>query len=60
MIAARKEANNIEDMRERAIAYHDTVAPYFQKIRAHIDRLELVVDDKMWTLPKYRELLFIR
>ncbi len=60
MIAARKEANTIEDMRERAIAYHDTVAPYFQKIRAHIDRLELVVDDKMWTLPKYRELLFIR
>ncbi|MBR5533134.1 MAG: glutamine synthetase III [Bacteroidales bacterium] len=60
MIAARKEANKIEDMRERAIAYHDTVAPYFQKIRANIDRLELVVDDKMWTLPKYRELLFIR
>ena len=60
MIAARKEANKIEDMRERAIAYHDTVSPYFQKIRANIDRLELVVDDKMWTLPKYRELLFIR
>ena len=60
MIAARKEANKIEDMRERAIAYHDTVSPCFQKIRANIDRLELVVDDKMWTLPKYRELLFIR
>ena len=60
MIAARKEANKIEDMRERAMAYHDTVSPYFQKIRANIDRLELVVDDKMWTLPKYRELLFIR
>ncbi len=60
MIAARKEANKIEDMRERAIAYHDAVSPYFQKIRANIDRLELVVDDKMWTLPKYRELLFIR
>ena len=60
MIAARKEANKIEDMRERAIAYHETVSPYFKKIRANIDRLELVVDDKMWTLPKYRELLFIR
>ncbi|MEG1574381.1 MAG: glutamine synthetase III [Bacteroidales bacterium] len=60
MVDARKEANKIEGMRQRAIAYHDTVAPYLSKIRAHIDRLELVVDDQLWTLPKYRELLFIR
>ena len=60
MTEARKCANRIEEQRARAIAYHDTVAPYFDEIRRHIDRLEEIVDDQMWPLPKYRELLFIR
>ena len=47
-------------MREKAVAYHDTVAPLFDEIRYHIAKLELMIDDEMWTLPKYRELLFIR
>ena len=60
MVEARKIANRIQDEREKAIAYHDTVFPYLDEIRYHIDKLELIVDDRMWTLPKYRELLFIR
>ena len=60
MIEARKVANKITDEREKAIAYHDTIAPMLEEIRYHIDKLELIVDDQMWTLPKYRELLFIR
>ena len=60
MIAARKIANKIESEREKAIAYHDTVYPHMDVIRYHIDKLELMVDDEMWPLPKYRELLFIR
>ena len=60
MVEARKVANKIESEREKAIAYHDTVAPMLEQIRYHIDKLELIVDDQMWTLPKYRELLFIR
>jgi len=60
MIEARKVANRIENERTKAVAYHDTVAPYFEKIRHNIDELELIVDNEMWTLPKYRELLFIR
>ena len=60
MVAARKVANKIVDEREKAIAYHDTIAPMLEQIRYHIDKLELIVDDQMWTLPKYRELLFIR
>lgn len=60
MIEARKCANRIEDPREKAIAYHDTVATCFEEIRKHTDRLEEVVDDQMWPLPKYRELLFLR
>jgi len=60
MIEARKVANRIENEREKAVAYHDTVAPYFEKIRYNIDKLELIVDNEMWPLPKYRELLFIR
>jgi glutamine synthetase len=60
MVEARKVANKIEEVREKAIAYHDTVFPMFDLIRYHIDKLELIVDDEMWTLPKYRELLFIR
>ena len=60
MIEARKRANRIEDQRAKAIAYHDTVAGYFDEIRHHIDKLEEIVDDQIWPLPKYRELLFIR
>lgn len=60
MIDARKKANNIECEREKAIEYHDVVAPYLDEIRYHIDKLELIVDNDMWPLPKYRELLFIR
>ena len=60
LVAARKVANRIVDEREKAIAYHDTVAPFFDSIRRQIDKLELIVDDAFWPLPKYRELLFIR
>ena len=47
-------------MREKAIAYHDTVEVYFDRIRDHVDKLEEIVDDQIWPLPKYRELLFLR
>ncbi|GAB6011791.1 glutamine synthetase III family protein [Viscerimonas tarda] len=57
---ARKKANTIESEREKAVEYHDIVAPYFDEIRYHIDKLELIVDNEMWPLAKYRELLFIR
>lgn len=60
MVEARKVANKIMDEREKAVAYHDTISPMLEQIRYHIDKLELIVDDQMWTLPKYRELLFIR
>ena len=60
MVEARKVANKIADKREKAIAYHDNISPMLEQIRYHIDKLELIVDDQMWTLPKYRELLFIR
>ena len=60
MVNARKVANKIADEREKAVAYHDTVETWFQPIRYQIDTLELVVADELWTLPKYRELLFIR
>ena len=60
MVEARKVANKITSEREKAIAYHDTISPMLERIRYHIDKLELIVDDQMWTLPKYRELLFIR
>ena len=60
MVEKRKVVNKIENIREKAIAYHDEIAPYMDSIRYHIDKLELIVEDGMWTLPKYRELLFIR
>lgn len=60
MVEARKVANKCLSERDKAIAYHDTIAPMLEQIRYHIDKLELIVDDQMWTLPKYRELLFIR
>ena len=60
LIDARRVANRIEDVFERAVAYHDTVAPLLEDIRYHVDKLELIVDDELWPLPKYREMLFIR
>ena len=60
MVNARKAARQIDTEREKAIAYHDTVRPCMDEIRYHIDKLELLVDNEMWPLPKYRELLFIR
>ena len=57
---ARRVANRIENIHQRAIAYHDTVCPKMEDIRREIDKLELIVEDGLWTLPKYRELLFIR
>lgn len=60
MINARKEANRIADERTKAVAYHDNVVPAMERIRYHIDKLELMVDNEMWPLPKYREMLFIR
>ena len=60
LVAKRKVANKIESEREKAIAYHDSIVGLMEEIRYHIDKLELIVDDRMWTLPKYRELLFIR
>ena len=59
MRQARKAANTLDTPRQKAIAYHDTVAPLLQDIRYHVDKLELIVDDQLWPLPKYRELLFI-
>jgi len=60
MVEARKIANVIESVRSKAIEYHDKVAPYLDEIRNQVDQLELIVDDELWTLPKYRELLFMR
>ena len=60
MVNARKVANKIDEPRTKAVAYHDTVETYLEPIRYHIDKLELIVADELWTLPKYRELLFIR
>ena len=60
LVNARKVANRIEDAREKAIAYHDNIVPKMAAIRYQVDKLELVVSDELWTLPKYRELLFIR
>ncbi len=60
MVDARRIANRIESERDKAIAYHDTVLPKMENIRYHIDKLELMVDNEIWPLPKYRELLFVR
>ena len=60
MIETRKRVNRLTDERALAVAYHDEVAPFLDSIRYHIDKLELIVEDDMWTLPKYRELLWIR
>jgi len=60
MIMARKKANKIEDAPELAHAYYNSVLPYFEKIRYHADKLELLIDDELWPLPKLREMLFTR
>jgi glutamine synthetase len=60
MVEARKKANVIEDIREKAILYDEKVKPFFQLIRYHADKLEQLVDDCLWPLPKFRELLFIK
>ncbi len=60
MIEARKKANEIEDAHKKSLAYCEKVFPYLESIRYHVDKLELVVDNEKWPLPKYRELLFTR
>ncbi len=60
MTEARKAANKLDDLPEKAQAYRDNVMSYFDPIRYHVDKLEMLVDDELWPLPKYRELLFIR
>ena len=60
MVDARRVANKVTDERKKALIYHDDVLPHMDKIRYHIDKLELMVDNEIWPLPKYRELLFIR
>ncbi len=60
MIEARKKANDTEDLHKRALMYCHEVKTFFDKIRYHADKLELIVDDKLWPMPKYRELLFMR
>jgi glutamine synthetase len=60
MIEERKKANVIEDSYKKALAYESKVKPYLDEIRYHIDKLELIVDNEIWPLPKYREMLFTR
>ncbi len=61
MISERKKANAVSDTKKRAIAYCDNVKDkYFDEVRYHVDKLEMLVDDAYWTLPKYREMLFLR
>ena len=59
MTSLRMTANHIEDQRQRALAFHDTIVPIMEDIRKHVDELEMWIDDQLWTLPKYRELLFV-
>ena len=60
MTEARKVANHMDSYKDKAFAYEENVRPYLEKIRDHIDHLEMEVDDEIWPLPKYRELLFSR
>lgn len=60
MINERKKANDIESSRDKAIAYEQNIAAFFDDIRYHIDKLEMIVDDEIWPFPKYREMLFTR
>jgi len=59
MIEERKVANNIDAIEDKADAYYFKVLPYFEEIRYHIDKLEALIDDELWPLPKYRELLLL-
>ena len=60
MVGKKETVNAIEDIEAKAIAYATEILPYFSQIRGHVDQLEMLVDDDLWPLPKYRELLFIR
>ena len=60
MIEARKVANHMDNYKDKAFAYEETVRPYLESIREHIDNLEMEIDDEIWPLPKYRELLFTK
>jgi glutamine synthetase len=60
LVEERKKANVIEDVKEKSFMYCDEVKPYFEVIRYHADKLETLIDDELWPLPKYRELLFIK
>ncbi|KAA4723285.1 glutamine synthetase type III, partial [Bacteroides intestinalis] len=60
MTEARKVANHMDSYKDKAFAYEENVRPYLEKIRDHIDHLEMEVDDEIWPLPKYRELLFTK
>ena len=60
LVEARKVANVIEDIPQKSEAYYSTVFPYMDKIRTVVDKLEMVIDDELWPLPKYREMLFFR
>ena len=60
MVESRKKANSLQDTEKQAISYHFDVKESFDDIRYHMDKLEQLVDDKIWQLPKYRELLFLR
>ena len=60
MTEARHISNRLKSQVEKAYSYQDTVSPYLEKIREHIDHLELEIDDEIWPLPKYRELLFTK
>ena len=59
MIEERKVANNTEELEAKASHYYYKVLPYFEEIRYHIDKLETLIDDELWPLPKYRELLLL-
>jgi glutamine synthetase len=60
MLEERKKVNKIEDIEEKAVAYCDKVKVYFDEIRYHADKLELLVDDELWPLAKFREMLFTK
>ena len=60
MTLERKKANNLSDIRKKAFSYSEKVSPYLDKIREHIDALEMEIDNEIWPLPKYRELLFTK
>lgn len=60
LVAERKQINDLVDLKKKAISYHEKITPFFEEIRYEVDKLEQIVDDKLWPLPKYRELLFAR